>query len=153
MAITLLNSCSSADSAPVSMGELDRLHLYDLDSAQFEFTKEDVRGSLMAVLFSPGCDHCQAQAQEFYQHIDQLQDITIIMIGSEPLERIKDFSVKYGLSKFKNVRFAYSSPVYVMDLWQIHNIPHIVLYDKDLQPIKTFSGTTPVDKILAGFKK
>ncbi len=153
LAIVLLNSCNPADSAPVSMGELDRLQLYNLDSTQFEFTKGDVRQSLLAVLFSPGCEHCQDQAKEFYKHMDQLQNITIIMIGSEPLQRIRDFSVKYQLNEFKNVRFAYASPVKVLDLWQIHNIPHIVLYDKNLQLIKTFSGTTPVDKILAGFKK
>ncbi|HOO10548.1 MAG TPA: redoxin domain-containing protein [Cyclobacteriaceae bacterium] len=149
----LMNGCSPAGTTPVSMGELDGLQLYNLDSTQFKFTKGDMRGSLMAVVFNPGCEHCQAQAEEFHRHMDQLQDVTIIMIGSVPLQQLRDFSEKYQLSGFKNMRFAYASPVNVLNLWQIHNIPHIVLYDKDLKPVKTFSGPTAVDKLLAGIKK
>ncbi|MEQ8363098.1 MAG: hypothetical protein RH948_09530 [Cyclobacteriaceae bacterium] len=148
----MVSSCSSGDSAPVSMGELDRLNLISLDSTQFEFTKGDLRGSLIAVVFSPGCDHCQAQAQEFHQNMDKLQDVTLLMIGSVPLQQIRDFSVKYELKELKNVRFAYSSPVTALSLWRIDNLPHIVLYDKDLKPVQTFTSTTSVDKILSHLK-
>lgn len=149
----LLNSCSSTDSPPVSMGELDQLNLLNLDSTQFKFTKQDLRGSIMAVVYSPGCEHCQAQAVDFRENMDKLEDVTLIMIGSVPMQQQRDFSVKYGLKEFKNVRFAYSSPVTVLSLWEIHNIPHIVLYNKDFKPIKTFAGTTSVDKILASLKE
>ncbi|MFZ1807755.1 MAG: hypothetical protein WAU36_11055 [Cyclobacteriaceae bacterium] len=148
----MMSSCGSGGSAPVSMGELDRLLLLNLDSTQFEFTKDDLRGSLLAVVFSPGCDHCQAQAQEFYQNMDKLQDVTIVMIGSVPLEQIRDFSEKYGLKEFQNVRFAYASPVNVLNLWMIDNLPHLALYDKDLKPVQTFASTTSVDKILPHLK-
>jgi len=148
----MMSSCGSGDSTPVSMGELDRLNLFNLDSTQFEFTKADLRGSLIAVVFSPGCDHCQAQAQEFLQSIDKLEDVTVLMIASESLQRINDFSVQYGLNEFKNVRFAYVSPVNALSLWNIDNLPHIVLYNQDLKPLRTFKSTTPVDKILSGLK-
>lgn len=152
MISVMMSSCGSGGSAPVSMGELDRLQLLNLDSTQFEFTKEDLRGSLLAVVFSPGCDHCQAQAQEFYKNKDRLKDVTIIMIGSVPLEQIRDFSEKYGLKELQNVRFAYASPVNVLNLWMIDNLPHLALYDKDLKPGQTFSGTTSVDKMLPHLK-
>lgn len=147
----MLGGCGSADS-PISMGELDRLNLVNLDSTQFEFTESDLRGSLLAVVFSPGCDHCQAQAQEFRQNIEQLNDVTLLMIGSEPLQVIKDFSIKYGLSDFKNVRFAYASPVHALSLWRIDNLPHMVLYDKDLKPVQTFTSTASVSRILSSRK-
>jgi len=148
----MMSSCGSGGSAPISMGELDRLQLLNLDSTQFEFTKEDLRGSLLAVVFSPGCDHCQVQAQEFYQNMEKLKDVTIVMIGSVPMDQIRDFSEKYGLKEFQNVRFAYASPVNVLNIWMIDNLPHIALYDKDLKPVQTFAGTTSVSKILPQLK-
>mgnify|MGYP000857523045 CR=1 FL=1 len=148
----IMSSCGTGGSTPISMGELDRLQLLNLDSTQFEFTKNDLRGSLLAVVFSPGCDHCQAQAQEFYQNMDKLKDVTIIMIGSVPMEQIREFSEKYGLKEFQNVRFAYASPVNALDLWMIDNLPHLALYDKEFKPIQIFASTTSVDKILSHLK-
>ncbi|HCM75088.1 MAG TPA: hypothetical protein DIS90_01805 [Cytophagales bacterium] len=148
-----INGCGSKDDQPVSMGELDKLEMLALDGTKLEFTKSDLRGSLIAVVYNPGCDHCQTQAQEFYQNMDKLEDVTIIMIGSVPMDELKDFSEKYGLKNFKNVKFAYASPVNTFNLLRVYDLPHMRLYNKELLPIREFTSTTSVDHILSFVKK
>lgn len=147
-----MGGCTSIDNTPVSMGELDKLNLITLDSTQFEYTKSDMRGSLLVVVYNPSCEHCQAEAQEFYQNMDKLMDVTLLMIGSVPLKELKDFSQKYGLDKFANVKFAYASPVATYNLLHVENLPYSRLYDKHFKPVKEFVGTTPVNTILSHVK-
>lgn len=145
-----LNGCST--DATISMGELDQLNMIKLDGSKFEFKKSDLRNYLLAVVYSPGCEHCQAEAQEFYKNRDKWQNITLIMIGSEPLQSLQDFSEMYGLNQLENVKFVYASPVNTFDLMRVVDLPHMRLYDKNFKPIREFVGTTAIDKILSYVK-
>ena len=144
--------CRPADTTPVSLGELDSLHLLNLDSTALHLTPQDLRSSLMAVVFNPWCDHCQAEAMQIYLNMNQLNDVTILMIGMVNLNSLKDFGVKYRLNNFKNVIFAYCNPRSAYDLLGAYDLPHIRLYDAGLNPVKDFSGPNTFNQVLAEIK-
>lgn len=150
--IWFISSSDAADNTPVSIGELDTLNLVNLDSVKLQLTKADMRNSLMAVVFNPWCEHCQAEAQEMYNNMNQLKDVTIIMIGTVSIEALESFSIRYGLGNFKNVIFAYSNPVAAYKLFGAYQLPFIRLYDKNLKPVKDFSSNTEVSEIVSYIK-
>lgn len=152
MILFLGYGCKPSDSAPVSLGELDSLHLLNLDSTALHLTQQDLRPALMAVVFNPWCDHCQAEAMQIYLSMNQLNDVTILMIGMVSLKSIKEFGEKYRLNNFKNVIFAYSSPLAAYNLLGAYDLPHIRLYDAQLNPVKDFSGPNTFQQVLSQIK-
>lgn len=152
IALFITCGCKSPDAAPVSLGELDSLHLLALDSTSLHLTQDDLRPSLMAVVFNPWCEHCQAEAMQIYLNMNQLNDVTVLMIGMVSLKSIKEFSTKYGLGNFKNVIFAYTSPLAAYNLLGAYNLPHIRLYDAQLKPVKDFSGANTFHQVLSQIK-
>ena len=154
MVISLLGSgCESSGSGPMSLGELDSLHLLSLDSTKLQLTQQDRRPSLMAVVFNPWCEHCQAEAMQIYLNMSQLKDVTVLMIGMVQMKSIKEFSTRYGLHNFKNVIFAYTSPVAAYNLLGAYNLPHIRLYNADLKPVEDFSGPNTVKQVIAKIRE
>jgi len=148
IAAVLIISCDKG-SEPVSLGEIDSLNLYDMDSVSLQLTSSDMRNSLLTVIFNPWCDHCQAQAEEFYKGINKLQNMRIIMIGAVPIEGVREFSVKYGLNNFENISFACASPVHLYNAYGAIPMPYLRLYDKEMKFVKDFKSTTPVNEILS----
>lgn len=148
-----LTRCSSAGSKPVNMGELESLKLLNLDSTQFQMTEGKMKNALLAVVFNPTCEHCQAEAQQIRNNMKQFEDISILMIGSAPLKEMTNFSINYGLNNFDNVDFVYTSPLYGYQLFGAIQLPHVRIYDKNFTLIKGYSGPTSMDEILSQIKK
>ncbi len=153
VAVVMIQGCKNADYPPINMGELDSLKMVTLDSTHFQLTTIDARDAYLAVVYNPFCDHCQLEADEFHHNMKKLENVTVLMIGSEELDAMEEFSVKYGLNNFKNVRFAYASPVLTYNILGAYQLPHMRLYDKDLKPIRDFAGTYPVDSIVSYIRK
>jgi len=143
----IITGCSKP--APIDMGELDSLKMVTLDSTHFQLTVSDARNAYLAVVYNPGCDHCQAEADELHYNMKKLENVTVLMIGSVELEEMENFSERYGLDNFKNVKFAYASPELTYTILGAIQLPHMRLYDKDMQPIRDFTGTFPVDSIVS----
>lgn len=146
------SGCSFEDKTPIPMGELDSLNLLTLDSTEFTLTMADKRNSYLAVVFNPFCDHCQDEAIEIRNNISKLKDVTVLMISSETMAEIKKFSERYELNNFKNVKFLYASPVATYEVLNASYLPHMRLYDKDINAIEDFSTTTSVEKIMSRVK-
>ncbi|MGE0588267.1 MAG: peroxiredoxin family protein [Cyclobacteriaceae bacterium] len=144
--------CSFEDTTPIPMGELDSLNLLTLDSTEFTLTVADKRNSYLAVVFNPFCEHCQDEAVEIRNNISKLKDVTVLMISSETMAEVKKFSERYELNNFKNVKFLYASPVATYKVLNASYLPHMRLYDKDINPIEDFSTTTSVEKIMSKAK-
>lgn len=149
----VITGCNLEGSKPIAMGELDSLNLLTLDSTAFHLNKDDERNSYLAVVFNPFCDHCQAQAEEIRNNIEKLQDVTIVMISSATLKEIADFSDKYQLDNFKNIKFAYASPVVTYEKLGAVYLPHLRVYDKNFSMLQEFPSPTTVDNILSYVKK
>lgn len=148
-----LQYCTSAESKPIKMGELESLNLLDLDSVKFQMTEAKMKNALLAVVFNPTCEHCQAEAQEIKMNIDKFKNVNILMIASVPLKSIDDFSRQYGLADLDNVDFVYTSPLYGYQLFGAIQLPHMRIYDKNFTLVKGYSGPTTVDDILAQLNK
>lgn len=125
-----------------------------LSDSTTKYTKEDVPKNtpVLIVLFSPDCEHCQHEAEQFVANQEALKDVHIVMISLLPIYKMKAFGENYGLDKMKNVVMA-KDPYYLLpSFYQIRNLPYLALYDKKGNLIQTFEGSVGVEKIVASFK-
>jgi thioredoxin-related protein len=82
------------------------------------------------VFFSPGCEHCQATAQEMIEKKDSLQDIFMVWTAGfmDEIADIKTFKDKYKLGDFNNIiigkELTYSMPL----VYRLETTPYIVFY-------------------------
>lgn len=65
------------------------------------------------MLFSPDCEHCQHEAEQFIANAEALKDIHIVMVTTAPIYRMKAFMEQYGLRSMKNLVVA-KDPYYLL---------------------------------------
>lgn len=103
------------------------------------------------MLFSPDCEHCQHEAEQFIANAEALKDIHIVMVTTAPIYRMKAFMEQYGLRSMKNLVVA-KDPYYLLPpFYDIRNYPFRALYDKKGDLIKAFEGAVNTITLLELF--
>jgi cytochrome oxidase Cu insertion factor (SCO1/SenC/PrrC family) len=100
------------------------------------------------VLFQPDCDDCQNESKSIQQRIADFKDYKLYFISSYPLEIIQKFAVDYQLAGLQNVYFGMTTVQDVLNNYGPIHAPSIYVYTKDGKLLKSFSGTTDVEKII-----
>ena len=124
-----------------------------LEDSVTKYTKADVpkKKPVLIMLFSPDCEHCQHEAEQFAAKKDSLQNIHIVMITTYPIYRMKEFAEKYGIKGLSNVVVA-KDPYYLLPgFYDIRNYPFLALYDKKGDLITTVPGSVSISKLLSLF--
>lgn len=69
------------------------------------FTRDDLakKESLVIMLFSPECDHCQHQTDSILAHIKEFKQVQFLLVTVLPFDRMKKFYDSYGLANYKNI--------------------------------------------------
>ncbi|MBK7097709.1 MAG: redoxin domain-containing protein [Sphingobacteriales bacterium] len=119
------------------------------DSSGWEIkAKRDKKKPMMIIFFSPECDHCQHETEEFVKNIDKLKHIQIVMATTYPLKDMRGFIKNYNLGIHPNIvvgrDYAYILPVY----FNIKNLPYHAFYNKAGKLIGGFEGNMTIEKIL-----
>lgn len=119
------------------------------------FTKSDLpkKKSVMLMLFSPQCEHCQHETGELIKNIDKFKDILVVMTTSMPFDSMLHFREKYKLASFKNIIVAQDVNYFLFSYYQSHFLPFFAFYNKKKELISVFEGGMPMDKILKEFDK
>lgn len=130
------------------------LKLLLTDSSTY-FTKENLakKKPVLIMLFSPDCSHCQHETEEMIKHIEALKNVQIVMATTQPFPMMKEFYIKYGLDRFKNIIVGreenFTLPVY----YDIRNYPFFAFYNRKKELITGIEGSVGIDKIMATFGK
>ena len=104
-------------------------------------------GGNVFVLFQPECDHCQEEAIQIEQRLQEFRNYTLYFISSAPMEQIDGFARNFGLHEKENVKFAWTSTQGVLDHYGPIPTPSVYVY-ADGRLRQSFKGQTPVDTIL-----
>lgn len=119
------------------------------DSAT-SFTKEDLpkKKSILLIVFSPTCEHCQHETEEMVKNIEKFKEVTIVMATSLPFDSMMNFRAKYGLSQYNNIIMGQDTQFFLPTYYDIHNLPFHAFFDKKGKFISRFDGNMPMDKVL-----
>jgi len=119
------------------------------DSSTY-FTKENLskKKSVMIMLFSPDCEHCQHKTEEIIQQIHAFEKVQIIMSTTLPFDKMIAFYEKYDLNRFNNIIVGKDLGYFLPTFFNIHNLPFLAFYNKKKELISVFEGALPIEKII-----
>lgn len=112
-----------------------------------KLSAKTLKGNNVIILFQPDCEHCQNEAVQIEQRLEEFKNYTLYFISSSPIEQINAFAKNFGLDDKKNVRFAWTANEGVLTYYGAIPTPSIYIYSKG-ELRTSFNGQTEVENIL-----
>jgi len=107
----------------------------------------DLRGNNVFVLFQPDCSHCQDEAAQVEQRLEEFKDYTLYFISSAPMSEIEAFAKTYKLQGKQQVKFAWTSTEDVLSHYGAIRTPSVYIYSNG--SLKgSFNGQTDIQNII-----
>jgi thioredoxin-related protein len=124
------------------------------DSSTY-LTKDDLekKKSVMIMLFSPDCEHCNHETEDIIKNIEAFKKVQIIMATVLPFGKMIDFYKKHDLKRFDNIIVGKDVGFFFPVFYNIHNLPFLAFYNKKKELISVFPGALPVEKVIEELKK
>jgi len=118
------------------------------------FTKNDLKKKKPAVIimFSPDCEHCQAETKELTEKISLFKKAQIIMASPLDFHYLRKFYDEYGIGNFSNITMGRDPSYFLGTFFKIRSFPSVFVYDKKGNYVNSFVGQTPVEEIAAALK-
>jgi thioredoxin-related protein len=132
--------------APAVKNERPVMHIKLTDGTDVDLSA--INDKLVLILFQPDCDDCQNESKNIQKRIADFKDYKLYFISSYPLEVIQQFAVDYHLTGLQNVYFGMTTVQDVLNNYGPIHAPSIFVYTKEGKLLKSFSGTTDVEKII-----
>lgn len=107
----------------------------------------ELQGKNVFFLFQPDCSHCQEEAAQVAQRLDDFKNYSLYFISSAPMEQISAFAHTYELADKGNVKFAWASTEGVLAHYGAIRTPSVYIYS-DGALKKSFNGQTDIENIL-----
>lgn len=150
--LTFLFSCSTPKSGkqetqvpPVPINDLPQMRV--TTSKQSIVDLRNLTGKVMLILFQPDCDHCQREAQEIRQHLNEFTEYELYFISADQMQAIEEFGKTYDLLGHPNVSFAATTVESVLGNFGPISAPSVYIY-VDQKLVKKFNGEVGIDLIL-----
>lgn len=155
LAVAVLLSCTSGKneknkdevSAPetATVNEYPPLTLSLVNGEQV--AARELQGKNVFFLFQPDCSHCQEEAAQVAQRLDDFNNYSLYFISSAPIEQISAFAQTYKLADKENVKFAWASTEGVLAHYGAIRTPSVYIYSNGALK-KSFNGQTDIENIL-----
>jgi thioredoxin-related protein len=118
------------------------------------FTKNDLKKkkATIIMMFSPDCEHCQAETKELTAHMDLFKKVQIIMASPLDYNYIKKFYEEYKLAEYPNITMGRDPSYFLGTFFKVRSFPSIFVYDKKGNYVTSFVGSTPIEQIAAALK-
>lgn len=113
-----------------------------------QVSTRNLQGKNIFVLFQPECDHCQEEAVEIEQRLEEFKDYTLYFISSSAMDQITAFARNFNLDNRDNVTFAWTSTEGVLNHYGPIPTPSVYIYS-DGKLMHSFKGQTDIEKIVA----
>lgn len=145
LSVGLIFSCSKKGSggAENEMPELP----FSLLSGEQKMANQ-LSGKSILIFYSPDCDHCQREAQDFQKHISAFRNYSIYFISASLPEDARLFAQTYGLQEEKNITFALATYEDVVRTLGPMPTPTVYIYSHDKKLVKKFEGETSVEEMI-----
>lgn len=112
-----------------------------------KLSTKTLKGNNVFILFQPDCEHCQHEAVQIEQHLEEFKDYTLYFISSSPMEQITAFAKNFKLDQKSNVKFAWTTNEGVLTYYGAIPTPSIYVYSQG--KLRTsFNGQTEVENIV-----
>jgi thioredoxin-related protein len=114
------------------------------------FTKNDLpkNKSVVVVLFSVECDHCEQMTEALLKDIEKFKGSTLLMVTPVSLERMKAWYERFQIQKYSNIIMAAEPTRQIIYYYDLTNFPGIYIYDKRHKLLKDYEGAVKLESIL-----
>jgi hypothetical protein len=102
---------------------------------------------IVLVLFGPNCPYSKLQAEEIISNINGLKDIQFYFFTNSPFVQMKQFYLKYNLSKYPNITIGIDPQDFYGQYIGAKGVPYVSIYNKNKILIKAFSGRVKANQI------
>lgn len=115
------------------------------------FTKDNLKKkkATIIILFSPDCEHCQAETKELTAKIGLFKKAQIVMASPLDYKYLQDFYKEYKIADYDNITMGRDPSYFLGTFYKIRSFPSIFVYDKKGNLVNSFVGSTPVEQIAA----
>jgi len=114
------------------------------------FTQENLAQNkpTLFIYFNSECDFCNHEAEMVQQNLDKLQNIQVVFISYEPIEKIKQFATKFKLLNYDYITFLSDSKISFSTTFDVKSLPCLVLYDEQNNLIEKIKGQVKIETVL-----
>lgn len=114
------------------------------------FSRNNLNSNLQTIFIylNSECEFCQHEAHSISESTDEFNDIQLVFISTEPIEKIKAFSEKHNLNNKENIIFLNDKSNNFSTLFSATSIPFILIYDKEQNLIKAHKGQLNAKEML-----
>jgi thioredoxin-related protein len=118
------------------------------------FTRNDLKKKTATIImmFSPDCEHCQAETKELTAHIDLFKKAQIVMASPLDFDYLKKFYEEYKIADYPNISMGRDPGYFLGTFYKVRSFPAIFVYDKKGKLVRSFSGSVPIEQIAAAIK-
>lgn len=106
-----------------------------------------LEGNNVFIFFQPDCKHCQVEAIDIEQRLEEFKNYTLYFISSSTMESIKAFAESLDLDNKDNVKFAWTSTESVLNHYGPIQTPSVYIYSNGKLK-ESFNGQTDIENIL-----
>ena len=92
--------------------------------------------------FSPFCKHCQAETINIIKHMDQLTNIKIYYVTTDPFSAMKSFYQHYKLAKYSNITMGRDEKYSFFKYFKVWQSPYTAIFDSHKRLKQVFPNQT-----------
>lgn len=134
--------------------KMQDFELLALDSSSVFKIKPIAMGRpTVIVFFEPYCPHCRAETESIMKNINQFDSTVFCFLSVASIQDVKSFYDSYKFSNYSNIHVGVDTSYEYMKYFNINNVPHTSVYNKDHVLIKVFSSKVDAEEILKAIKK
>jgi len=101
------------------------------------------------MMFSPDCEHCQAETKELTAKIDLFKKAQIIMVSPLDFKYIRKFYDEYKIADYPNITMGRDPSYFLGTFYKVRSFPSVFVYNKKGKLVNHFIGSYPVEEIAA----
>ncbi|MFN8252358.1 MAG: redoxin domain-containing protein [Ferruginibacter sp.] len=118
------------------------------------FTKQELKKKKATVImiFSPDCEHCQAETKELTEKIQLFKKAQIVMVSPLDFNYLRKFYDEYQVGNYSNITMGRDPSYFLGTFYKVRSFPSVFVYDKKGNFVDSFVGQHPVEEIAAAIK-
>jgi len=115
------------------------------------FTKNNLKKkkATIIIMFSPDCEHCQAETKELTEKIELFKKVQIVMASPLDFKYLQAFYKEYNIVNYPNIIIGRDPSYFLGTFYKVRSFPSIFVYDKKGNLVNSFIGSTPIEQIAA----